>query len=71
MNNCPHLRHRWQKAVKAATLDQLSDRESQLERHYHAGTITIHEFSRLDGIIMEQFPFIVDKLKTNLTITQP
>jgi len=54
----------------ATTREELTDREAQCTRHYHAGTITAREFSRLDGIIMDR-AFLLDNLNTNPTITAP
>lgn len=58
-----------QRIRSATTQAELSAREAQCDKHNHAGTITMQEFSRLDGKIMDQFVFIVDKLETNPTIT--
>jgi hypothetical protein len=55
----------------ATTREELAARETQCTRHYHAGTITAAELSRLDGIIMEKTFFILDNLNTNPTITSP
>jgi hypothetical protein len=54
----------------ATTREELVKREAQITRHYHAGTITAREFSRLDGIIMDR-AFFLDNLNTNSTITAP
>jgi hypothetical protein len=55
----------------ANTREELSARETQITRHYHAGTITAAELSRLDGIIMERIFFILDTIRTNSTLTAP
>jgi len=54
----------------ATTREELTAKEAQLDRHYHAGTITTREFARLDGIIMDR-AFLLDNLNTNPTITAP
>jgi hypothetical protein len=54
----------------ATTREELAAREAQCTRHYHAGTVTAREFSRLDGIIMDR-AFLLDNLNTNPTITAP
>jgi hypothetical protein len=48
----------------ANTREELSARETQITRHYHAGTITAREFSRLDGIMMDR-AFFIDTLTEN------
>jgi hypothetical protein len=53
----------------AITREDLAKREKQITRHYHAGTITAAELSRLDGKIMERAFFILDTIPTNPTIT--
>jgi hypothetical protein len=53
----------------AITREDLAKRETQITRHYHAGTITAAELSRLDGKIMERAFFILDTIPTNPTIT--
>jgi hypothetical protein len=55
----------------ATTREELAKREEQITRHYHAGTITAAELSRLDGIIMDRIFFILDTIRTNPTITAP
>ena len=55
----------------ATTREELTAREEQITRHYHAGTITAAEFSRLDGKIMERIFFILDTIRTNPTLTAP
>jgi len=54
----------------ATTREELTAKEKQCTRHYHAGTITAREFSRLDGIIMDR-AFLLDNLNTNPSITAP
>lgn len=49
----------------ATTREELPARETQCTRHYHAGTITAREFSRLDGIMMDR-AFFIDTLNENL-----
>jgi len=55
----------------ATTREELAKREEQLDRHYHAGTITAAELSRLDRIIMNRLFFLLDTLPENPTITSP
>lgn len=55
----------------AETRQDLAKREEQITRHYHAGTITAAELSRLDVKIMEKMSFILDTITTNPTITAP
>jgi hypothetical protein len=55
----------------ATTREELTAKEAQITRHYHAGTITAAELSRLDGIIMERIFFILDTIRTNSTLTAP
>ena len=55
----------------ATTRQELAKREEQITRHFHAGTITAAELSRLDGKIMERIFFILDTIRTNPTITAP
>ena len=55
----------------ATTREELSAREAQIDQHYHAGTITAAELSRLDGKIMEKMFFILDTITTIPTITAP
>jgi hypothetical protein len=54
----------------ATTREELTAREAQCTRHYHAGTITTRELARLDGIIMDR-TFFLDNLNTNPKITSP
>jgi len=53
----------------ATTREELTAREAQLDRHYHAGTITAAELSRLDRIMMNSIFFLLDTLTENPTIT--
>jgi hypothetical protein len=55
----------------ATTREELTAKEAQITRHYHAGTITATELSRLDGIIMERIFFLLDTIRTNPTLTAP
>jgi len=55
----------------ATTREELTAKEAQITRHYHAGTITAAELSRLDRIIMNRIFFLLDNLNTNSTITAP
>jgi hypothetical protein len=55
----------------ATTREELTAKEEQITRHYHAGTITAAELSRLDGKIMERAFFILDTIPTNPTLTAP
>ena len=55
----------------ATTREELAKREEQLDRHYHAGTITAAELSRLDRIMMNRIFFLLDTLPENPTITSP
>jgi hypothetical protein len=58
--------------IRTATpREELAAREKQITRHYHAGTITAAELSRLDRKIMERAFFILDTIPTNPTITAP
>lgn len=52
----------------AETRQDLAKREEQITRHYHAGTITAAELSRLDGKIMKRMFFILDTLQTSSKI---
>jgi len=54
----------------ATTREELAAVGKQLDRHYHAGTITARAFSRLDGIYMDH-AFLLDTLPENPTITAP
>jgi len=54
----------------AETRQELAKREEQIARHYHAGTITAAEFSRLDGKIIDR-SFFLSTLQTNPTIKKP
>jgi len=55
----------------ATTREELTAKEAQITRHYHAGTITAAELSRLDRIIMNRLFFLLDTLTENPTITSP
>ena len=57
-----------QRIRTAKTQQELAKRGEQITRHYHAGTITAAELSRLDGKIMDRV-FILDTITTNPTIT--
>ena len=60
-----------QRIRAAETRQELAKREEQITRHYHAGTITAAELSRLDEKIMERMFFILDTLPTIPTIPAP
>lgn len=53
----------------AETRQDLAKREEQITRHYHAGTITAAEISRLDRKIMERMLFVLDTITPNPTLT--
>lgn len=55
----------------AETRQDLAKREEQITRHYHAGTITAAELSRLDVKIMGKMSFVLGTITTNPTITAP
>jgi hypothetical protein len=55
----------------ANTREELTAKEAQITRHYHAGTITAAELSRLDRIIMNRIFFLLDTITTKPTLTAP